>query len=93
MLRSVTLSLLIVQEHELHQRGKNPTLTLPYNPPPEAPVSLVSSSTCDRPLGGDPEKKEAACEAKEGKGAAILEKEAASAEVFLFLQQRPWHGS
>ena len=24
-----------------------------------------------RPLGGDPEKKEAACEAKEGKGAAM----------------------
>ena len=43
-MRTVTLKNDTTSGYELHQRGKNPTLTLPYNPPPEAPASLVSSA-------------------------------------------------
>ena len=35
------------------------------------PLRLYGGEARGRPLGGDPEKKEAACEAKEGKGAAM----------------------
>ena len=31
----------LVQEHELRQRGKNPTLTLPYNPTLTLPGALA----------------------------------------------------
>ena len=49
-MRTVTLKNDTTSGYELHQRGKNPTLTLPYNPPPEAPVSLVSSAEMTAPL-------------------------------------------